>query len=232
MINMKEECTIKETTIELLEIAETNLLISFYGLEPDQITKQSKPEVNPIDWIYGHCISHMDFIYGELCQGSRLLPSEVGKLVSYGASKETIAKGLPISFKELVEYGLKITERTYKYLQNLPEATAQAYIQALFDEDSETAHGYLSTDLQAECEPGDLEPWWVRNADSASFDEVHNDGSHAEIELRLLSNEYDLGIFPFDSYDYSRETELELDRVDGEWVITDATWPLAGCTWR
>jgi len=121
MISMKEECTIKETTIELLKIAEVNLLISFYGLEPDQITKKSKPEVNPIDWIYGHCISHMDFIYGELCQGSRLLPSEVGKLVSYGASKESIAKGLPISFKELVEYGLKITERTYKYLQNLPE---------------------------------------------------------------------------------------------------------------
>ena len=118
------------------------------------------------------------------------------------------------------------------YAPGTPEATAQAYIQALFDEDSETAHGYLSTDLQAECEPGDLEPWWVRNADSASFDEVHNDGTHAEIELRLLSNEYDLGNFPFDSYDYSRETELELDRVDGEWVITDATWPLAGCTWR
>ncbi|MHA1124137.1 MAG: DinB family protein [Candidatus Heimdallarchaeota archaeon] len=118
---MRHECTIKETTIELLEIAEVNLLISFYGLEPDQITKPSKPEVNPIAWIYGHCISHMDFIYGELCQGSRLLPKEVGKLVSYGATKESVAKGLPISFKELVEYGLKITERTYKYLQNLPE---------------------------------------------------------------------------------------------------------------
>ena len=49
------------------------------------------------------------------------VPKEVGKLVSYGATKESVAKGLPISFKELVEYGLKITERTYKYLQNLPE---------------------------------------------------------------------------------------------------------------
>ena len=120
-MKMRHECTIKETTIELLEIAEVNMLVSFYGLEPDQINKQSKPEVNPIAWIYGHCISHMDFIYGELCQGNRLLPKNVGKLVSYGATKENIAKGLPISFKELVEYGLKITERTYKYLQNLPE---------------------------------------------------------------------------------------------------------------
>lgn len=121
MISMTENRSIKETTIELLEIAEVNLLISFYGLEPDQINKQSKPEINPISWIYGHCISHMDFIYGELCQGSRLLPKEVSKLVSYGATKESIAKGLPISFKELVEYGLKIKERTYNYLQNLPE---------------------------------------------------------------------------------------------------------------
>ena len=121
MISMTEKCSIKETTIELLEIAEVNLLISFYGLEPDEINKQSKPEINPISWIYGHCISHMDFIYGELCQGSRLLPKEVGKLVSYGATKESIAEGLPISFKELVEYGLNIKKRTYNYLQNLPE---------------------------------------------------------------------------------------------------------------
>ncbi|MEA2000962.1 MAG: hypothetical protein U9N84_03620 [Actinomycetota bacterium] len=120
--------------------------------------------------------------------------------------------------------------RTYD--PGTPEATAQAYIQALFEEDTDTAFGYLSPELQAKCEPKDIELWWVRRADSASFDEVRSDGDHAEIELRLKSSDYDLGIFPFDNYDYSRETELELDRLDGEWVITDATWPLAGCTWR
>jgi hypothetical protein len=118
------------------------------------------------------------------------------------------------------------------YEPDTPEAAAQAYIQALFDEDPRTAYDHLSAHLQSQCEPNDLELWWVRRADSASFDEVRIDGDHAEIELRLMSNDYDRGIFPFDNYDYSRETELELDRVDGEWVITDATWPLAGCTWR
>ena len=120
--------------------------------------------------------------------------------------------------------------RTYE--PGTPEAIGQAYIQALFDNDRDTAHGYLSTDLQDRCEPWDLEVWWVRDADSASFDEVRIEGDTAEIEVRLVSRDYDLGIFPFDNYDYARETELVLERLDNDWVIVDATWPLAGCTWR
>jgi hypothetical protein len=120
--------------------------------------------------------------------------------------------------------------RTYE--PGTPEATAQAYLQALFDDDEEAAHAYLSPALQERCEPWDLDTWWARDAESAVFDEVRVDGDHAEIELRLISREYDLGLFPFDNYDYTRETELELDRIAGEWVVTDATWPLAGCAWR
>lgn len=118
------------------------------------------------------------------------------------------------------------------YDPGTPESVAQAYIQALFDEDPEAAYGYLSTDLQDRCKPHDLDTWWARQAESASFDEVRINGDHADIELRLLSTEFDMGIFPFDNYDYSLETELELDRLGGEWVITNATWPLAGCIWR
>lgn len=112
---------IKDSTIELLEISDINLLVSFYGLSKDQITKQPRPEINPISWIYGHCISHLDFIYGELCLGSRILPREVSKLVSYGATKGEVLEGLPISFKELVEFGLQISNRTFSYLEKLPE---------------------------------------------------------------------------------------------------------------
>jgi hypothetical protein len=118
------------------------------------------------------------------------------------------------------------------YEPGTPEATAQAFIQALLDEDPETAHGFLAADLKKVCEPRDLNLWWVPHADRAVFDEVRADATHAEIEISLLSNDYEFGIFPFDNYDYSRETELELDRFDGEWLVTDATWPLAGCTWR
>jgi hypothetical protein len=128
---------------------------------------------------------------------------------------------------------LAVADRNVRsYDPGTPEATAQAYIQALFDEDRDAAYAHLSADLQDDCKPNDLDLWWVRGAESASFDEVRIDGDHAEIELRLLSTDFELGIFPLENYDYSRETELELDRFESEWVITDATWPLAGCTWR
>ncbi|MCP4304579.1 MAG: hypothetical protein GY788_06840 [bacterium] len=118
------------------------------------------------------------------------------------------------------------------YEAGTPEATAQAFIQALLDEDPETARGFLSDDLKTKCEPHDLDLWWVQHTDTAVFDEVRIESTHADIEISLLSNDYEFGIFPFDNYDYSRETELELDRIADEWLVTDATWPLAGCTWR
>lgn len=122
--------------------------------------------------------------------------------------------------------------RLRSYEEGTPEATAQAFIQALFDEDPEAAHVYLSADLQERCDPDDIDLWWVQSSDSASFEDVKINGDHADIELRLQARQYDLGLFPFDFYDWDRETELELDRIDDEWVITNATWPLAGCIWR
>jgi hypothetical protein len=118
------------------------------------------------------------------------------------------------------------------YASDTPEAVAQAYFQALFDEDTDAAYDYLSAGLKAECEPSDLDMWWIHDAQSVSFDGVRVTGNHAAIELRLLSTDFDMGIFPFEDYENSLESELELDRTHGEWKITDATWPLAGCTWR
>jgi len=118
------------------------------------------------------------------------------------------------------------------YAPDTPEAVAQAYFQALFDGDTNAAHDYLSADLKAQCEPSDLDMWWIHNGQSVSFDEVRITGDHAAIELRLLSTDFDMGIFPFEDYGYSHEAELELDRFHGKWEISDATWPLAGCNWR
>lgn len=118
------------------------------------------------------------------------------------------------------------------YEPGTPEAAAQLYVKALFDEDRAAAYALLTPEVQDRCEQNDLDLWWVRDADSASFDEVRVSDGHAEIELRLVGNDIDPGLFPFDNYDYSRETELVLDQIDGEWLVSDATWPLAGCNWR
>ncbi len=118
------------------------------------------------------------------------------------------------------------------YEPGTPEATAQAFIQAMFDEDVEAARNFLSAELQRECRGDDLNLWWVRNADSARFDSVDISDDTADIEVSLITTEYEPGFFPFSDHDYSSETEIELERHDGTWVITNATWPLSGCTWR
>ena len=111
----------KELSIELLEIAECNLLLSIIGLEKEQVLKQIDEEVNPIGWIFGHCASHMDYIFGELCIGKRLLTEEESKYYAYGVSKDKVKEGLPTSFKDLIESYLKIREDAFNYLKKLPE---------------------------------------------------------------------------------------------------------------
>ncbi len=112
---------VKELSITLLEIADCNLLLSTIGLEKEQVLKQIGKEVNHIAWIVGHCASHMDIIFGELCQGKRQLTEEESIIYAYGVSKDKINKGLPTSFKDLVESYLKIREEAFDYLNKLPE---------------------------------------------------------------------------------------------------------------
>ena len=81
---------IKELSMTLLEIADCNLLLSTIGLKEDQVMKQIGEEVNQITWIFGHCASHMDYIFGELCQGKRLLTKEENEAYAYGVSKDKI----------------------------------------------------------------------------------------------------------------------------------------------
>ncbi len=117
----KDMRSLKEETIDLLKIAESNLLMSIVGLKPDEIYKQITPETNHICWIFGHCASHMDFIFGELCQGKRLLSDEEQEHYAYDASKEIVIGEPPKSFGQLVETYLRISEDTFEYLKKLPE---------------------------------------------------------------------------------------------------------------
>lgn len=110
----------KELSIELLEIAECNFLLSIIGLKPEQITQLIGNDVNHIGWIFGHCVSQMDF-YNELCQGTRRMSKKEMTHFAYGAAKDEAKKKLPTSFKEIVETYLKISENFFSHLRDLPQ---------------------------------------------------------------------------------------------------------------
>jgi hypothetical protein len=120
-----DERNVKELLIDLLEIADCNLLLSLINLEKDQVMKQIGKDVNYIGWIFGHLASHMDFIVGGLCQGKRFMSDKECTIYAYAAPKELVNKGLPTSFKDLVESYLKIRKNAFDYLNQLPEEKYQ-----------------------------------------------------------------------------------------------------------
>lgn len=144
------------------------------------------------------------------------------------APGSTLLMGIGIGIVLLTIVALALSRRGLQQFDpDSAEATAQSYLQALFDEDHETAHSYLSEELQAQCPPEELRIY--SGQDVAVFEDVSLDGNRAEIELRLTDSEYYPGIFPFDDYRWATETELVLERIDGTWVITDAAWPVYRC---
>ena len=110
----------KELAIDFLEIAEINLLMSIKDLKPENITKTIHPELNPISWIVGHCVSHMDFLKS-LFTNDRKLTKEQRKYFTFGVEKEVIKAGFPYSFKEIIELYLELSESCFKILKEFPE---------------------------------------------------------------------------------------------------------------
>jgi len=110
----------KELSIELLEIAECNFLLSIIGLKSDQITQLIGHDVNHIGWIFGHCVSQMNY-YVELCQGNQIMSKKEITHYAYAAAKDEAKKELPTSFKELVEKYLKISGNFFSHLRGLPQ---------------------------------------------------------------------------------------------------------------
>jgi len=117
---------IKDLSINLLEIAECNLLLSIKDLKPEEIFKQLLPDINPINWIFGHCMSHLDYVFNELCQGKKMITEEIHNHYAFGVSKEIAKSTPPISFKKLVDLYLQISKNTFDYLKKLPEEKFRA----------------------------------------------------------------------------------------------------------
>lgn len=117
------------------------------------------------------------------------------------------------------------------YPPGTPEAAAQTYLQALFAADYEVAHGLLTPQLEAQCEAHDLRFDRESDMDRAVFDEVRVRGDTAVIDVSLRWMEYSPDpLVPLPSNEI--DSRLVLERIDGEWRIASADWPLFSCEWR
>ena len=110
---------IKELSIESLEIAECNLLLSLKGVRPEDVNQQLFPEINPIAWIFGHCADQMDSFFGLWCQGKRILTDPQHTLFQFGAVKDKITANLPLPFGEIVHNYHRISDSSFSYLKGL-----------------------------------------------------------------------------------------------------------------
>ncbi|MHA1959553.1 MAG: hypothetical protein ACW99U_04950 [Candidatus Thorarchaeota archaeon] len=114
--------TVKETALELLKIAECNLLLSMKDLRPSDVHEQALPQFNPISWIFGHCATHLHWVIGIMERGERIFSKEVVHYYRYGTTKEEIlGDSPPITFPELVDGFLDVSRSGYVYLGGLEE---------------------------------------------------------------------------------------------------------------
>ncbi|MHA1968172.1 MAG: hypothetical protein ACW964_10265 [Candidatus Hodarchaeales archaeon] len=111
---------LKTFAIGTFEIAEWNVLKAIFRLKPKDFDKQITPKLNPIRWIIGHLIMHMDTIFNHLCLGERKLTQEFRSYFSSGLEREKEGT-FPISSKELINSFLEFSKTSFNYLNNLPE---------------------------------------------------------------------------------------------------------------
>ncbi len=110
----------KKASTDYLVISECNLLLSLKGLQPDDIYRQIQPAINHIGWIFGHCAVHLDWVLSLLTEGDRAFSEEVCHYYRYGTTKsEILDGGPPISFGDLVDRYLVISESFFKFLTEM-----------------------------------------------------------------------------------------------------------------
>ena len=125
----------KSIAIDILEIAEVNLFNSLLKLRPEDVNKQALPVFNTITWIFGHCAAHFHMVLCDTCQGKEIFSEEVTHYFRYGTTKEEIAEtAAPLTFSELIDEYLRISESGFSYLQTLDDEDFEKVIFPKIDE--------------------------------------------------------------------------------------------------
>jgi len=104
-----------------------------------------------------------------------------------------------------------------------PEGVVQRYSAAVVDGDEAAAIEYLVPELAEDCvrmpsgEPAGIR---VTLVDTTERDDT------ADVEVRIVTT---YGEGPFGSSEYEERGVFDLVRVDGDWRIESAPWPLTIC---
>lgn len=101
-----------------------------------------------------------------------------------------------------------------------PEGTVQAFLQAIADNDFETAHDQLSPGLQEECSTADIASAGPYESFTATLGDVEEfeDETIVHVSLRLGDGS-SLDGYTFDPGPY------RLQQESGVWGITEIAWP-------
>lgn len=105
-----------------------------------------------------------------------------------------------------------------------PEATVQAFLQAVFEGDEEAAEGYLAA--ASGCDASDIERARTDNSSRVVLRESDIEDRSARVTVEIVSSSDD---GPFDVDEYSQRRTYDLVRESGEWRLSDAPWPLFSC---
>lgn len=105
-----------------------------------------------------------------------------------------------------------------------PEATVQAFLQAVFEGDEETAESYLASDSR--CDASDIERARADDSSRVVLRESDIEDGRARVTVEIVSSR-DGG--PFDVDEYSRRRTFDLVQESGEWRLEEAPWPLFSC---
>ncbi|WP_430647154.1 hypothetical protein [Agromyces sp. GXS1127] len=107
--------------------------------------------------------------------------------------------------------------------EGTPEGVVQQYSAAVIDGDEETAMEYLVPEVAEECVRIPLgEPDGMR----VTLVETTERDDTADVDVLIVTT---YGGGPFGSNEYEERGTFDLVRVDGEWRIETAPWPLAIC---
>ncbi|MCE7736736.1 MAG: hypothetical protein GPJ54_17775 [Candidatus Heimdallarchaeota archaeon] len=113
MLNNEDAVGIKKVLIDTFDLVEANFLLSFKGIEPENVLVKAQANVNSIYFIIVHCSFHMDGIVKSI-DGARIMDTSLVPFL-----KGEIAEP-PLSFKDVINSYLKLSSRFREILDQIP----------------------------------------------------------------------------------------------------------------